>query len=184
MRGNFRRNDPDHLARGRSEPRVARMSQARGAIPLRVRASRSPELRRFRRRNGQEHLACSISEPRVALMSHAKCARVPQVKACSSPEFQGRRLPLAQHVCAESCEDVSGESGWTTSRVTCRSPELRGRLRRNGHDRLSRSISERRVMMSQAKSELRGCPRRKGPDHFTCGISEPRVARMSQAKRS
>ena len=58
------------------------------------------------------------------------------------------------HLGAQSCEDVSGETAWTTSRAAARSPELRGCLRRNG------------------------------PDHLARGSSEPRVSRMSQAKRA
>eukprot|EP00959_Pyramimonas_sp_CCMP1952_P145788 3052317-Pyramimonas_sp.AAC.1 len=60
--------------------------------------------------------------------------------------------PLARHLRAQSCEDVSGETGRTTSRTASQSSEFRGRLRRNLPDHLSRGISELRVWrMSQAK---------------------------------
>eukprot|EP00959_Pyramimonas_sp_CCMP1952_P473253 9501420-Pyramimonas_sp.AAC.1 len=70
----------------------------------------SAELPRCLRRNGLEYLARSISEPRIAKMSQAKQAK----------------LPLAWHLGAQNCEDVSGETRWTTSRTASRSPELQG----------------------------------------------------------
>ena len=100
-------------------------------------ASQSPELRGCLRRNGPDHLSRGISEPRVARISQAKRARP----------------PLARHLGAQRVEDVSGETGRTTSRAASQSPGFRGCLRRNG------------------------------PDHVSRGISEPRVSRMSLAKR-
>ena len=89
------------------------------------------------RRNRPDHLARGILEPRVARMSQAKRA---------GP-------PLARHLRAQSLEDVSGETGRTTSRAASLSPEFRGCLRRNG------------------------------PDHLPRGLSEPSFSRTSQAKR-
>ena len=94
------------------------------------------------------------------------------------------------------CKDVSGKTGRTTSRAASWSLELRGCLRRNGLDHLSRGISGLRIArMSQAKRagppqarasrspELGGRLRRNRPDHLSRGISELRFRRMSQAKR-
>merc|ERR1712060_347261 len=99
-------------------------------------ASRSPELRGFLRRNGPDHLSRGISEPRESRMSQAKRA--------------GPRL--ARHLRAQSFEDVSGETGRTTSRAASQSPEFGGCLRRNGPDHLAHGVSKLRVWrMSQAK---------------------------------
>ena len=99
-------------------------------------ASGSSELRGCLRRNRPDHLARGILEPRVARMSQAKRA---------GP-------PLARHLRAQNLEDVSGETGRTTSRAASQSPVFRGRLRRNGPDHLSRGISEHRIWRtSQAK---------------------------------
>ena len=140
LRGCLRRSGPEHLSRGISEPRVARMSQAKRAGPPLARhlgaqscedfsgetgqttsraASRSPESRGCLRRNGQDHLSRGISEPRVSGMSQAKRA--------------GPRL--ARHLRAQSFEDVSGETGRTTSRAASQSPEFGGCLRRNAQSR-------------------------------------------------
>ena len=157
--GCLRRNGPDHLSRSISEPRVARISQAKRARPPLARhlgaqrvedvsgetgrttsraASQSPGFRGCLRRNGPDHVSRGISEPRVSRMSQAKRAAPPRA----------RRLK------AQSLEDVSGETGRTTSRTASQSPEFGGCLRRNG------------------------------PDHLAHGISEPRESRMSQAKRA
>ena len=83
-----------------------------------------------------DHLLRGIWELRVARMSCAKRA---------GP-------PCARYIRTQSCEDVSGETGRTTSRSASQSSEVRGCLRRNGPDHLSRGISEVRVSrMSQAK---------------------------------
>ena len=149
--------------------RVARMSLAKRAGPPRERhlqdqscedvssetrrttssaASRSPELRGCLRRNGLDRVARGISEPRVGRMPLAKRAR----------------QALARHLGAQSCEDVPSETGWTTSREAYRSSELRGCLKRNALNHLSRGISEPRVgRMSQAK--------RPGPPIFCEDVS-------------
>ena len=80
-----------------------------GAGPPEVRASGSPELRGRLRQNGLGHLSRGSSEPRVGRMSQAK-------------RFGS---PREQHFGAQSCEDVSGETGWTSSRVASWSPGLR-----------------------------------------------------------
>ena len=68
------------------------------------------------------------------------------------------RHPLGRHFGAQSFENVSGETGRTTSRAASQSPGFRGCLRRNGPDHVSRGISESRFWrMSQAK---RAGPRR------------------------
>ena len=147
VRGCLRRNGLDHLARGISGLRVSRMSQAKRAGPPLARhlgaqscedfsgetgqttsraASRSPESRGCLRRNGQDHLSRGISEPRVSGMSQAKRA--------------GPRL--ARHLRAQSFEDVSGETGRTTSRAASQSSEFGGCLSRNGQDHLAHDISE------------------------------------------
>eukprot|EP00959_Pyramimonas_sp_CCMP1952_P412514 8644360-Pyramimonas_sp.AAC.1 len=62
---------------------------------------------------------------------------------------------LARHLGAQSLEDVSGETGWTTSRAASRSSEFGGCLRRNAPDHLLRGIWELRVWrMSQAKRPI------------------------------
>ncbi len=45
LQGCLRQNGPDHLAKGISEPRVARISQSKRAVPHQVRAYLSPVLR-------------------------------------------------------------------------------------------------------------------------------------------
>ena len=85
------------------------------------------------------------------------------------------RHPLGRHFGAQSLENVSGETGRTTSRAASQSSEFGGCLKRNGPDHLLRGTRS---------SEVRGCLRRNGLDHLSRGISEPRVARMSQAKRA
>eukprot|EP00959_Pyramimonas_sp_CCMP1952_P353781 7412104-Pyramimonas_sp.AAC.1 len=70
-------------------------------------------------------------------MSQAKCAGPPR----------------AWHLRAQSLEDVSRETGQTTSRA------------------------------ASGSSEFGGCLRRYGPDHLLRGIWGLRVWRMSQAKR-
>ena len=62
-------------------------------------ASRSLELRRRRRRSWPNHLPRGISEPRVARLSQAELAGQPR----------------SQHLRTQSCEDVSGETGWINS---------------------------------------------------------------------
>ena len=62
-------------------------------------ASRSLELRRRRRRSWPNHLPRGISEPRVARLSQAELAGQPR----------------AQHLRTQSCEDVSGATGWINS---------------------------------------------------------------------
>ena len=131
FRGCLRRNWPDHLLRGISEPRV-------GAGPPQVRAFRSPDLRGCLKRKGLDRLRSrhlrahrwedvsgaigkttsgqGMSEPRVARTSQARLAG-----------------PLR-----------SGHLG-----------ELRGCLRRNGPDHLANGTSEPRVSrMSQAKRPI------------------------------
>ena len=106
---------------GISEPKVGRMSQAQLARPLQVRASLSPELRGRLRRDWPDHSGHGISEPKVGRMSQAKLARPPQVRASLSSELRGclrRKGPdhlRSRHVLAQSCKDVSGETGQTTS---------------------------------------------------------------------
>ena len=94
-----------------------------------------------------------------------------------------------------SREDVSGESGLTTSAQGISEPRVA---------RMSRAKVARPPGRASPRSELRGCRRRKWPEHHgaghprgqSCedvsgegglttsvqGISEPRVARISQAK--
>ena len=88
-------------------------------------ASRSSEFRGCLRRNGPDHLSRGISELRVARMSQAKRAGPPR----------------KQHRGAQNCEDVSGETGRTTSRAASQIRELRGRPRRDCQDHLA-STSE------------------------------------------
>ena len=109
LQGCLRRNGPGHLARGISEPRVARISQAKWAIPHQARAylspalrgcsgkpcrtisrtaSRSQELRRCLGRNWPDYLAHGISELRVVKMSQAKRARPPQVQVSLRPKWR------------------------------------------------------------------------------------------------
>ena len=120
-----------------------------------------------RRDWGPDHLARGIWEPGVARTSQAKRPGPPR----------------ARQLGAQSFEDVSGETGWTTSRAAPRSSDLRGCLRRNAQSRTTQ------------KRELRGCLRRNGPDHQILlrmsqakrqipDNSETTVARMSQAKRA
>eukprot|EP00959_Pyramimonas_sp_CCMP1952_P202849 4242483-Pyramimonas_sp.AAC.1 len=61
--------------------------------------------------------------------------------------------PRAGNLGAQSCEDVSGETGWTTSYAASGTPELRRCLGRN---------------------VLRGSLGRNGPDHLERGVSELR----------
>ena len=142
-----------------SEPRTARVSQAKWARPPRARHLRAqscedisgemshttssqgvsePSVARMLRQALPHHLAHGIQKPRVATMSRAELAR----------------LPGAWHLGAQSCEDVSGETGRNTSRMATQS------------------------------SEFGGCLRRHGPEHLSCGLSEHRTSRMSQAKRA
>ena len=109
LQGCLTQNGPDHLARGISEPRVARISQAKWAIPHQARAylspalrgcsgepgrtisraaSRSQELRRCLGQNWPDYLAHGISELRVVEMSQAKRARPPQVQVSLRPEWR------------------------------------------------------------------------------------------------
>ena len=176
LRGCLRRNGLDRVARGISEPRVARMPLAKRARQALARhlgaqkgedvsgetaritsrtASRNPELRGCIRRNVHDHLSRGTSELRVARMS--------QVKRPGKPR--------ARHLRAQNCEDVSGGTCQTSSRAASRSPELRGFLMRNAPDHLARGISG-------------GCLRRNLPDHLARGLSERQVVRMSQAKRA
>ena len=160
MRGCLRRNGPDHLARGSSEPRVSRMSQAKRAGPPRAR-----------------HLVAQICEDvsgetpnpgklrtRVLRMSQAKrpgppdfCGDVSAPGSLGQTQLLSRQHPVQQAVWGTNESSPSWEArlgAWTTSRAASGSPELRGRLRRNG------------------------------PDHLARGSSEPRVSRTSQAKRA
>eukprot|EP00959_Pyramimonas_sp_CCMP1952_P406146 8511851-Pyramimonas_sp.AAC.1 len=54
------------------------------------------------------------------------------------------RPPLAPHLGAQTCEDVSGETGRTTPRAASGSSELRGCRRRNGPEYLAHGNSEPR----------------------------------------
>ena len=82
--------------------------------------------------------------------------------------------PRTRHLCAQSCGDVSGETGRISSRAASPSPELRGCLKRNGRGLLrSGHLGTQR---------FRRCFRRNWPDHLSRRIWEPRLARMSQAK--
>jgi len=65
---------------GIPQPRVARMSLARRAVPPQIRASLSAELRRCLWRIETDHLARGISEPRVSRMSQANLARRPRAQ--------------------------------------------------------------------------------------------------------
>eukprot|EP00959_Pyramimonas_sp_CCMP1952_P226546 4737115-Pyramimonas_sp.AAC.1 len=67
-------------------------------------ASQNSELRGSLRRNAPDHLAHGISELRVWRMSQAIRAEP----------------PLARHLGAQNLEDVSGETGRTTSRTAPR----------------------------------------------------------------
>ena len=108
----------------------------------------------------------------------------------------GAGSPRERQLGARSCEDVSGETGRTTSRAAARSPEFRGCLRRNGPDHLARGTSEPQICedvssetaqttsrAASRSSEFRGCLRRNGPDQLSRGSSELSFRRMSQAKR-
>eukprot|EP00959_Pyramimonas_sp_CCMP1952_P217949 4558243-Pyramimonas_sp.AAC.1 len=64
----------------------------------------------------------------------------------SQAKWTGR--PLARQLRAQSLEDVSAETGRTTSRAASQSSEFRGRLRRNGPEHLSRGFRN---------AEVRGC---------------------------
>ena len=107
------------------------------------------ELLAGRRDWGPAHLANGSSEPGVARMSQAKRA---------GP-------PLARQLGAQSFEDVSGETGRTTSRAAPSSSDLRGCLGRNAPSRTTQT------------RELRGCLKRNGLDHHIFG-------RMSLLARS
>ena len=109
LQGCLRQNGPDHLARGISEPRAARTSQAKWAIPHQARAYLSPVLRgcsgepgrtisggvgkttwRIAYRSseledvsgetGQATSGSGISEARVARMCEAKLAGSPRAR--------------------------------------------------------------------------------------------------------
>ena len=58
LRGCLIRNWLDNLSRGISEPRIARMCQAKLAGPPQVRASPNPEFRGRLRRNWPDHPRC------------------------------------------------------------------------------------------------------------------------------
>ena len=204
MRGCLRRSGPDNLARRNFEPRVARMSRAIWARSPQATTVLRPELRGCLRRNRPDHLARGISEPGVARMSQANRAGPAQVRVYLSPratscspetsqaKFAG---PLRTRLLgAKSCEDVSGEFGWTTSRLASRISELRECPGRPGPDHLrsghiwAQSCEDVQGESDQLRSEHFRSQRCEdasgdnGPDHLAKGISEPRVARMSQAK--
>eukprot|EP00959_Pyramimonas_sp_CCMP1952_P045321 946695-Pyramimonas_sp.AAC.1 len=81
-------------------------------------------------------------------MSCAKRAGPPCAR--QSSEMRGcprrdARPPRAGHRRAQSCEDVSSETGWTKSRAASPRSELRGCLRRNAPGHPAHGISELRV---------------------------------------
>ena len=142
---------------GISEPRVARMSQAKLAASHA--ASRSLDLRGRRKRSWPDHVSRGIFEPRVAMLSPAKLARQPRAQHFRTQSYEdvsgetgwitsraacGRRTWLghlrSRHTGAQSRKDTSGGTGWTTSRAPPLSHELRGCLERNWPDQLSRGI--------------------------------------------
>ena len=91
FRGCLRRNGPDHLARGSSELRFRRMSQAKRPIP-------------------------DNSETRVVRMSQAKRPGPPRERrpgAHFCEDVSGETLNPGQ-LRNESCEDVSGETAKIT----------------------------------------------------------------------
>ena len=96
-----------------------------------------PEMRGCLRRNWPDHLADGISKPRIARISQAKRAGPPQVTASPNPKvsrmFQAKWAGqhLARHLGAQICDDVSGETGRTSSDLVI--------------------SKDRRVRMSQAK---------------------------------
>ena len=155
LQGCLRRNGPDHLARGISEPRVARISQAKWAIPHQARAylspasrgcsgepgrtisrtaSRSQELRRCLGRNWPDYLAHGISELRVVKMSQAKRARPPQVQVSLRPKWREcLRLNWLDHLARGMSEPRvarMSQAIWAGPvQITASpSPELRGCL--------------------------------------------------------
>ena len=112
FRGCLRRNGPDHLAHGISEPTFARMSQAKRSIP-------------------------DNSETRSSRMSQAKRPRPPLARrpGAQNCEDVSGETPNPGQLRNESCEDVSGETARTTSRTASQSSEMRGCLRRNAQSR-------------------------------------------------
>ena len=129
-----------------------------GWIASRV-ASRSSALRECLGRNGPGHLPRGISGPRAARASLAKWAGSPRARHLGAQSYEDVSDGTCQTSSraasrSQGCEDVPGETGWTTPREASR------------------------------RSELRGCLKRNAPNHLERGISEPRVARMSQAKRA
>ena len=150
LRGCLRRNWPDQLSRGISEPRVARMPWAKLAGPPQLRAYRSPELQGCLRRNWPDNLARGIPEPNAWRKSQTKLAGSPKVRAYRSPARIARMShaklngqPRVRHIGAQSCEDVSGEIGCTTSHAASRSLDLRGRRKRSWPDHVSRGRRKR-----------------------------------------
>ena len=153
-----------------------KLSQAKRAKSLQVKALRTPESRGCLTRHGRDHFENRILEPGVARMSQAKRARSPQVRTSRTAEFPGClardgrehfedcRVPRMSHAkrartrrepnaASQSCADVLGEAGQRT-----KSPQI-----------------IRLPSMSHAK---------RARTHFKGHILEPRVVRMSQAKRA
>ena len=111
------RNWLDHPSFGMSEPTITRMSQATRAAHA---ASPSPEMRGHLQRNWLDHL--------VRDMSEASLAGPPQVRTYRIPDLRGRlrrHWPRKLHLRAQKCEDVSSETGRTSSRAA--SDDVSGR---------------------------------------------------------
>ena len=125
LQGCLRQNGPDHLAKGISEPRVARISQSKRAVPHQVSAYLSPVLRGCSREPGRT-ISRTASKPRVAKISQAELARPPG----------------AWHLGAQICGgDVSGE----TDQVTSGSGISEARVARMSEAKLSGSPRARHV---------------------------------------
>ena len=127
---------------GISEPRGARMSQAKLPRPPRAQLLRA---RRF------EDVSSEIGRITSRAASLTKMAQAKLVGP-----------PVARHVGAQSCNDVSGEIGGTTSGQGISEPRVarRSQVRRAGPPQ---------VLWASLRPELQGCLTRNGPSHLRSG---------------
>ena len=117
MRDCLGRNWLDHLSRGMSEPTITRIYQATRAAHA---ASPSPEMRRHLQRNWLNHLARDMSEASLAGPPQVRTYRIPDLRGCLR-----RHWPRKLHLRAQKCDDVSSETGRTSSRAA--SDDVSGR---------------------------------------------------------
>ena len=162
LRGCLRRNWPDHLRQGISEPSVARLSRAKLA---------GPPLARYVRTHNYEDVSGDTGRARC--ISEPRNARTPPAKLAGSPRARY----------------VGGEFGWTTSgqdisdprlarmsqatlaaQAPSPSPEMRGRIKRNWLARHLTTSQEERSGPPQVRASLspeqRGCFMRNWPENF------------------